>query len=76
MAFFYKGYLNHHLAKIHDGRKKYRCDFGDCLESYDDIKFLRLHHKAEHKNEEWKYKCDRCNKRFSLPNVLLTFLSG
>ena len=60
MAFFYKGYLNHHLAKIHDGRKKYRCDFGDCLESYDDIKFLRLHHKAEHKNEEWKYKCDKC----------------
>ena len=53
---------------IKEVEKLYKCDITDC-DKYFKTKFCLKRHMLKHKVNK-KYGCDKCPKRFSLPQYL------
>ena len=64
-AFYSIFTLNKHISNIHDGRKRFKCDFEGCEDSFDDHKSRTKHKETVHKDDKYKFYCEKCHKGFN-----------
>ena len=64
-AFYSSSILNKHIANIHDGKKRFKCDFEGCEDSFDDHKSRIKHKETVHKDDKYKFYCEKCLKGFN-----------
>ena len=64
-AFAYKAKLTEHIKNVHE-KRKYKCDFRDCEQSFDAIDERNEHRKNYHAGEKMNYACQYCGKSFNL----------
>ena len=54
-------YLRHHIAAVHDGIRKFKCEL--CDKSYAHREGIRRHMKSFHEGK--RFECDSCDKSFT-----------
>ena len=50
---------------MHDGRGRFKCDFEGCQESFETNKLREKHKENDHKDDKYKYYCEKCLKGFN-----------
>ena len=64
-AFLDKSGLREHITNVHE-KRKYKCDFKECEESFDTMDERNEHRKIFHAGEKMNYTCQYCGKPFNL----------
>ena len=75
--FYDKQALKAHMRvheKAKNGIKKFRCDFEECDQSFDNIKLLNKHKENDHIGDTPKYQCDQCHKGYNVKHTLLVHI--
>ena len=69
--------LKNHITKVHvhgHGKRKYKCDFEECSESFDKQPELKKHKLNDHVGDKTKYQCDECEKGYNKESNLLAHI--
>ena len=74
-TFVDKYVLKTHMTKVHvHGKRKYKCDYEECRESFDKPGELKKHKKNDHVGDKTKYQCEECGKGYNKESILLAHI--